>query len=494
MLEYKEAVPEAPGAYLAKESWNDFGFWTTFNLFVRLQDGTLVPVGFLRIGNIAMERDGWSRTSDRLPLSFTALEAGYFSLGMEDDYYEVLRRRLPQGTAHEILTSLNDAVYAWEADQETSGLAVFRDSLMRGRSHTDLDRTRRIALGVRARIVSFRWSYTPEQEGLLPAHEFTFETKPGAPPSTNLHAVIGRNGVGKTRLLHAIATHATTGQIVVEAGSGGEDNSFTSCVVISFSPFDRPYIPPSDAEMPFHYIGLRHDQELRLKSDEELRKEFVDSFAVARIGARGLRWRQAVETLNYVASGFLDDDMDVIDAMIREGSPRKLKEAMGDVFDSLSSGHAVVLLMVTRLIEVVGERTLVLIDEPETHLHPPLLAALTNALSKLLTGRNGMAVVATHSPVVLQEVPASCVWRMFRNGTELTASRPTMETYGESVGELTHEAFGLETTSTGFHAAIAEAVDEGGSYEEIAARFTGLGSEARSLLRAMTYTRARGRG
>ncbi|MGW6145800.1 AAA family ATPase, partial [Streptomyces sp. NPDC055140] len=403
MLEYKQKVPEAPGAYLAKDSWNDLGFSTTFNLFIRLQDGSVVRVGFLRIGNIAMARDGWARTSERLPPSFTALEAGYFSLGMEDDYYEALRIRLPQGMAHEVLTSLNDAAYASETDQEASHMPVFRDSLMRGRSRTDLDITRRVARGVRARIVPFSWSYTPEQEGLLAAHEFTFGTKPGDLPSTNIHAVIGRNGVGKSSLLHAIASHATTGQIAVEAGSGGEDNSFTSCVVISFSPFDRPYIPPSGAGMPFHYIGLRHAEGLRFKSDEELRKEFVDSFAVARIGARGLRWRRAVETLNYAASGFLDDDMDVIDAMIREGRPRRLDEAMGGVFDRLSSGHAVALLMVTRLIEVVGERALVLIDEPETHLHPPLLAALTNALSELLADRNGVAVVATHSPVVLQE-------------------------------------------------------------------------------------------
>ncbi|MFE5711966.1 AAA family ATPase [Streptomyces sp. NPDC056501] len=494
VLEYKAAVPQAPGAYLAKDSWNDYGFSTTFNLFIRLQDGSTVRVGFLRLGHVAMDREGWSRTSDRLLTSFTALDAGYFSLGMEDDYYEALQRHLPEGMAHEVLTSLNDAAYTWGVDElGTSEPAVFRDSLMRGRSRADLDRTRRIAQGIRARIVPFSWSYTPEQEGLLPAHKFTFETTPGMLPSTNLHAVIGRNGVGKSRLLHALARHATTGQVVVEAESGGEDNSFTSCVVISFSPFDRPYVPPADAEMPFYYIGLRHDRESRLKSDEELRQEFVASFDVARIGARGLRWQEAVATLNYATSGFLDDQMDVVNAMIREDDRDRLAEAMGNVFGGLSSGHAVVLLMVTRLIEVVGERTLVLIDEPETHLHPPLLAALTSALSNLLSSRNGMAVVATHSPVVLQEVPASCVWRMFRSGAELTASRPTMETYGESVGELTHEAFGLETTSTGFHAAIAKAVEQGGSYEEISARFSGLGSEARSLLRAMVYRQARGR-
>ncbi|MFE4922363.1 AAA family ATPase [Streptomyces sp. NPDC056661] len=491
VLEYKAAIPEAHGAYLAKDSWNDYGFSTTFNLFVRLRDGTQVRVGFLRIGNVAMERNGWSRTADRLPPRFKALKAGYFSLGMEDDYYELLRLRLPRDIAHDILTALNDAAYACEPDQATTDLAVFSDSLMRDRTHKDLDRTRRVAQGIRARTVPFSWSYTPEQEGLLPAHKFTFETKPGLLPPTNLHAVIGSNGVGKSRLLHAIAAQATTGEIAVKAGSGGEDNSFTSCVVISFSPFDRPYMPPPEAEMPFHYIGLRQREELRFKSDEELREEFVASFAIARIGARGLRWRQAVETLNYAASGFLDDDMDVIDAMIREGNPKKLTEAMGAVFDNLSSGHAVVLLMVTRLIEVVGERTLVLIDEPETHLHPPLLAALTNALSKLLADRNGMAVVATHSPVVLQEVPASCVWNMDRHGNELTVRRPDLETYGESVGELTYDVFGLEVSSTGFHAAIAAQVENGGTYEEITRRFTGLGAEARALLRAMTFSRAR---
>jgi predicted ATPase len=303
--------------------------------------------------------------------------------------------------------------------------------------------------------------------------------------------LIGRNGVGKSTLLRRIADDAMAGRITVD-GAPGEENSFTGCVVVSFSPFDRPYEPPPASALSFDYIGLHHLEERRLKTEAERRKEFVDSFAVARIGARGNRWRAAIETLNYAASGFLDDHMTVLDAMMREGSTARFETTVGAVFDGLSSGHAAVLLLMTRLIEVVGERTLVLIDEPETHLHPPLLAALTSALSALLSDRNGMAVVATHSPVVLQEVPASCVWKMFRHGDELTAHRPNLETYGESVGELTYDVFGLEVSSTGFHAAIAAEVEAGGTYEEIAQRFSGLGAEARSLLRAMTFARIRG--
>ena len=63
----------------------------------------------------------------------------------------------------------------------------------------------------------------------------------------------------------------------------------------------------------------------------------------------------------------------------------------------------------THLADRVAERTLVLIDEPETHLHPPLLSAFVRAMSDLLIDRNGVAIIATHSPVVLQETPRTCV-------------------------------------------------------------------------------------
>src|SRR5690606_8000124 len=84
----------------------------------------------------------------------------------------------------------------------------------------------------------------------------------------------------------------------------------------------------------------------------------------------------------------------------------------------MSSGHKIVLLTITRLVSTVEEKTLVLLDEPESHLHPPLLSAFTRALSDLLLSRNGVAIVATHSPVVTQEVPMTCVWILTRSRAE----------------------------------------------------------------------------
>ena len=71
-----------------------------------------------------------------------------------------------------------------------------------------------------------------------------------------------------------------------------------------------------------------------------------------------------------------------------------------------------------------------------------------------------MAIIATHSPVVLQAVPASYAWRIRRSGRSVEAERPDVETFGENVGVLTREVFGLEVTNAGFHKLLRETISE----------------------------------
>jgi len=163
-----------------------------------------------------------------------------------------------------------------------------------------------------------------------------------------------------------------------------------------------------------------------------------------------------------------------------------------DKFDALSSGHKIVLLSMTRLIQVVEEKTLVLLDEPEAHLHPPLLSTFVRALSDLLSYRNAIAIISTHSPVVLQEVPLNCVWKLRRNGSIITPERPKMETFGENVGTLTHEVFGLEVTDSGFHRMLIEAVEENPNFEAVLEKFDNqIGAEGQSIIRSLIANKRR---
>ena len=148
------------------------------------------------------------------------------------------------------------------------------------------------------------------------------------------------------------------------------------------------------------------------------------------------------------------------------------------------------LLIMTQLVATVEEKTLVLLDEPESHLHPPLLSAFIRALSNLLDNRNGVAIIATHSPVVLQEIPKSCVWKIERTGAITDSFRPKIETFGENVGTLTSEIFGLEVEKSGFHNLLTESVKRGGTYEDILKSYDNqLGREGRLLLKILIHLR-----
>lgn len=129
---------------------------------------------------------------------------------------------------------------------------------------------------------------------------------------------------------------------------------------------------------------------------------------------------------------------------------------------------------------------LVFLDEPEGHLHPPLLSAFIRALSELLVEKNGVAIIATHSPVILQEVPQSCVWKLRRSGKCCAAERLTMESFGEDITSLTSEVFGLEITNSGYHDLLKKLAHQYQSYEEIIMRYGDkIGAEGKALLKTM---------
>ena len=180
-------------------------------------------------------------------------------------------------------------------------------------------------------------------------------------------------------------------------------------------------------------------------------------------------------------------------ASLAEVEDSQFARHAGRLFRKLSSGHKIVLLSITKLVEKVEEKSLVLIDEPEAHLHPPLLSAFIRALSDLLIDRNGVAIVASHSPVILQEVPASCVWKIVRHGHVARADRPEIETFGENVGVLTREVFGLEVTRSGFHQLLSSAVGDNESLDDVLRKFDNeVGAEGRAHISSIIAEKARG--
>lgn len=504
-------------AYLLPDNWNDwYTYVTMFWLTVFDEHGVRVDPGSVKIG-----KAGLTKGTPDLDQKFDVLRDGFFSLGQDENYYQSIRALGPS-LAKKILVGLRDCAFDLSIYEKYKTEDVMQQSLMRSVSVVSLtQRFNRLANG-NDKLSSYSFNYNlpvggDGQESYL---SLEFGVQPISQPPTNLHVLIGRNGVGKTRLLDNMS-RALLGQKSRDGGSAGFfttstgamfSGEFAGVVQVSFSAFDV-FNPLRDGTVgenheAYTYVGLKKNLKREAsqlphlgsdnlavppdlflpKSTDDLAAEFVASVSMCLKGARKDVWKDALRTLESDPL-FAESD---ITAIADFEDPDGQKRQAAALFEAASSGHRVVLLMISRLVESVEERTLVLIDEPEAHLHPPLLAAFMRALSDLMLFRNGLAIIATHSPVVLQEVPKQCVWVLQRSGFEVSALRPEVETFAENIGILTREVFGLEVVQSGFHRRIEEALSRNFNDLELAnVEFEDrLGGEGRAILRSLAVARS----
>lgn len=471
-------------AYLIWDNWNDYSYHTLFSLVYVDENFTTHSIGSVKIGFFGQkERERKLSIGD----SFDNLEDNFFSLGQSDDYYAKLKD-LGTHIRESILTGLNDIAKDSILYERAIEENVTKISLFRNVSPTSVTgQYRRIAQGG-ARLTNYNFRYiAPRISSHSSIMRLSFDVQPESFPPTNVHVLIGRNGVGKTHLLNNMIeasrsenTSEENGEFISEPPQNS-NKLFANLISVSFSAFDesRPREEEIDKtqSIQYSYIGLKYIRDgkiLESKSTTMLTEEFFESLASCKRNSKVERWKRSIE--------MLESDPNFEEANIKSLINTKVGDSTS-IFNRLSSGHKIVLLTITRLIETLQERSLVLLDEPESHLHPPLLSAFIRTLSDLLITTNGVAIIATHSPVILQEVPKICVWKLRRTGAEAIAERLNIESFGENLGVLTSEVFGLEVTKSGFYRLIMEVAQKKDSYEEVISYFNGqLGMEARAII------------
>lgn len=503
---------------LEKDGWDDYGFETKYRVFIRNGNG-FDKIGSMKIGHIGQKAKPDDSGKTNFPKGILSeLPDGYFSIGQTEAFYESLQEKGPD-FAREFLEFLHDVPVLEQIPELILEQDVYKYSLTRGLSESDIIQFQRLAKGD-TRKISYQFTYASDRRG--DGLTLSFKVEPNLPVPTNLHAIIGSNGVGKTTLFKdlvqviGIEGHQSTSVIEFESEdvASSDQSSFKKIVLVSFSVFDQEQVAKQilgAARLKAEFVGLLRtiDGRRACDRDDEPLYETDDALAVVPSDKLALMSRKALfETLlasakNCMQVGnrrrwFSSLDALGIDPLFEELHLRSLETSVDfendlrSIFDRCSSGHAISLLAVTRLVELVEERTLVLFDEPESHLHPPLLSALLSVVNSVVTERNAIAIVATHSPVVLQEVPKMCVWLLTRSGGQVEAFRPDLETLGENVGVLTREVFELQMRKTGFNRIIHSLVSEGLNANEVIAKFNGsLGSEGRSLVHSLIKSRDR---
>jgi energy-coupling factor transporter ATP-binding protein EcfA2 len=113
----------------------------------------------------------------------------------------------------------------------------------------------------------------------------------------------------------------------------------------------------------------------------------------------------------------------------------------GEVFP-LSSGQLTFIRFAAQACLHIENGTMVLCDEPETHLHPNYISDFVRLLDKLLAETGSFAILATHSAYFVREVARSqvIVLRQTEN-KKVEVLTPRLRTFGADIGEISHFVF-----------------------------------------------------
>lgn len=491
--------------FLEESNWDDYGYTTTYHLHASalLTGGKPVYLGGLRI-----MRKGQT-TKDAYLLdklfgseSFKELPEDYISLSMDVELYMGVNRYLRSREDRlEFIKALHlvlgeDSEYY---DESLNGDGCFINSLLRDGSSLDnfaLKKGYALLYSSECYYDLRKESLTVKFEHVSNAIELHF-TSEGADDDPRLPngvvAFIGKNGSGKSTAIYRLAKLMYTDptqrfRLKKDVGELEPNNvGVSKMFLISYSPFDNFILPTSynkdyikllkegeDVSSRFVFCGIRDiireesDIEIGENTDEEIIEKLIadrknktslkdisvlaDEFATALYyvlndsGEKIKKWRSFVKR-SKVNQPSLYEDIKVLN----EDTPR---DGMKEKFISLSTGHKFLMHTYVRLLAYMDDNCLLLFDEPENHLHPPLLSFMMTEIRSLLTDTHSVMFIATHSPVILQETFARNVYIVRKNGNSTTITHPQIETYGANISSITSEVFDLTTDVTQYHDAI----------------------------------------
>ncbi|MGE6263422.1 AAA family ATPase [Aeromonas media] len=404
--------------------WDDYGTKSTYRVSIYFKSikkySDIGEAKIISTNEIDYDDKGYLTTSG----IFTKLPDNLGFLGQSEDFYLEIKEVLGEHT-EEVLDSLNDLSILPGLRDTFESSAHFKNSLIR---YSDAER----ALKLGSYIVRdedfndyFSFEFCNGDELHNTTCAFDFDSK--RPEKSRINIIIGENGTGKTTYLADLALSM----------SGRENKGhfldsrppFSKIISASFSAFDTFEIPSNKKTFSYKYCGLRD------KSGFMSRKKMLEIYKSScnKILDRDIDhvWRAVLERLI---------NKDKLEYIEKEFFERRI---YSNIIDNsiLSSGENILLYSFTQMIAETKKESLVLFDEPELHLHPRAISNLIPAINEMLHSLNAYSIIATHSPIILQQIPSKFV-RVFDNYSgQLTTRTLEIETLGESLSAITNEVF-----------------------------------------------------
>jgi len=471
--------------HLQPDNWDDFGFVTGFNATFYPQSNTAsaIEIGFVKILREFHKEN--IKTLDFLSeddlLEFDHLSGKYCSLGQSEEYYIKLREQ-GEEFYNKYIVAMNDVYGNPDIGHKFEGPnnPGFEISLLRNSAAAALYAP--LSRGI-SDIEKEDLSKAPhfnvsiQLKGAEKPHHISFDFRKVGELPNRIFVLVGKNGVGKTQVLGELA-------FLISGGAKSEshdkqdiygDNKissrglFQNVIALSFSAFDDFEVPAEteDLRTSYRYWGVRGESD-RVSTTEKLINRIystVDALSEDRK-------KVFSKYLKYVAP-----NLDLSD-IIGPDAKKLLRE-------KTSAGQRIMLATLTGLVSFLKDKSVLLFDEPETHLHPSMLANLMSVINGLLEDYNSYAVISTHSPIVLQQVPSKYVRVVRRLENTPEIDDLAIETFGENITEIAQEIFDVSDYERDYKNIFIRLLEEN-TPEKIMTMFdNNLGISAKALLHSL---------
>lgn len=486
--------------FLEKNEWDDFGYHTMYHLHAtdKLTSEGNVYLGYIRIMKHGQEKHDIYLLNKKQgkQINFSELPEDFVSLTTSIDVFKGLNKYLSQKDRllfieqmHLILNE-ESKYYKLVHEDDCFETSLLRDTTMNNYSLKKgtsllMDKTTYYNLQLQAIKINFanvdestdlNFSCLPKfQSNNIPNGVITFIGKNGSGKSTSIYNL--------AKLLYAYPDQRFRLKEKIGAIKPN-DIGINKLFLLSYSPFDNFVLPGIGGE-DYRVIleGLKNnDGRFVFCGIRDVKKEFesilenpqkdtyeklfedirLDATSLKPINVLADEFVQAMSTLEYNTER--NKIWDNIEKMSRGKFP-EIQELMDELFilDNeerkeqflrLSTGYKYFFHSLAHIIAYIEEDSIVLFDEPENHIHPPMLSFMISSLRNILSKYQSVMLIATHSPVIVQETFSKNVFVVRRFEDKTVMSHPQIETYGANISEITSEVFDLTTDITKYYEAF----------------------------------------
>lgn len=468
--------------YSDKNNFNDFGFDS--KVFIDIVDKEInknisLPgfIGFIEDykdlnGKYAL--DAISKNIEKLSL-LNEKPYFFFTMLRELKDYRELVENYGVEEANKILFAINDITLTVR-DSESQryknvalGTDIFNKSFIRNsESYFAYKNSSSVLKGLNYESVGLlsKNITLSSKEVQHPILSFNFDHHSELPKRVSI--LIGENGVGKSQLLRKIALAAIKGTDEISECDEAENtiNRVLINRLLAFSPTNESKsVFPSDkiikSKIWYRRFSLNRTPSRRNDiNTNDIIIELARSNENIRELSRFEIFEKAISNLrNYFELALPLKDSNRQPLYIRDlndySEERRLQNFRAVDLSKdpvryiqgkshpLSSGEISFIRFCSQICANIENGTLVLLDEPETHLHPAFINKFFAILDTLLSLTGSSAIIATHSVYFIREVfkEQVTVLRKGENGI-LQLEKPRLSTFGANIGNISYFVFG----------------------------------------------------